>query len=74
MKQNIPESVLNELLSDSGHILEQIKSDAGLMNQWKIYQRKYDFAMDYNWEDMVKNVEQLLKILPDSRKYTTIKV
>lgn len=25
------------LLSASGHILEQIKSDAGLMNQWKTY-------------------------------------
>ncbi len=50
-----------ELLSDSGHILEQIKSDAGLMEQWKIYQQKFDYAMNYNWEDIVKNVEQLFE-------------
>ncbi len=50
-----------ELLSDSKHILEQIKSDAGLMEQWKIYQRKYDYAVNYNWEDIVKNVEQLFE-------------
>ncbi len=52
-----------ELLSDSGHILEQIKSDAGLMEQWKMYQRKYDYAMNYNWEDIVKNVERLFEKL-----------
>ncbi len=52
-----------ELLSDSVHILEQIKSDAGLMDQWKIYQRKYDYAENYNWEDIVKNVEQLFEKL-----------
>ena len=48
-----------ELLSDSKHILEQIKSDAGLMEQWGIYQHKYDYAADYAWVDVVKNVEQL---------------
>ena len=46
-----------ELLSAPKHILEQIKSDAGLMKQWGIYQRKYDYAADYNWEDIVKNIE-----------------
>lgn len=50
-----------ELLSQSEHILEQIKSDAGLMEQWKIYQRKYDYAENYNWEDIIKNVEQLFE-------------
>lgn len=48
-----------ELLSNSEHILEQIKADAGLMKQWEIYQRKYDYAEDYIWEDIVKNVSQL---------------
>ena len=50
-----------ELLSAPKHILEQIKSDAGLMEQWGIYQRKYDYATDYHWEDIVKNVEQLFE-------------
>ncbi len=48
-----------ELLADPKHILEQIKSDSGLMEQWGIYQRKYDYAVDYQWEDVVKNIEQL---------------
>ncbi|MBD5532765.1 MAG: nucleotidyl transferase AbiEii/AbiGii toxin family protein [Lachnospiraceae bacterium] len=52
-----------ELLSAPKHILEQIKSDAGLMEQWGIYQRKYDYAADYNWEDIVKNIEQLFEKL-----------
>ncbi len=50
-----------ELLSNSGYILEQIKSDVGLMEQWKIYQRKYDYAENYEWEDIVKNVKQLFE-------------
>ena len=52
-----------ELLSGSKHILEQIKSDAGLMEQWGIYQHKYDYAADYAWVDVVKNVEQLFEKL-----------
>ena len=50
-----------ELLSTPKHILEQIRSDTGLMEQWRIYQRKYDYAADYHWEDIVKNVEQLFE-------------
>lgn len=49
------------LLSDSKHILKQIKFDAGLIEQWRIYQRKYDYAADYYWEDVVKNIEQLFE-------------
>ena len=52
-----------ELLSAPKHILEQIKSDAGLMEQWGIYQRKYDYAADYYWEDIVRNIEQLFESL-----------
>ena len=52
-----------ELLSGSKHILEQIKSDAGLMEQWGIYQHKYDYAADYAWVDIVKNVERLFEKL-----------
>ena len=52
-----------ELLSGSKHILEQIKSDAGLMEQWGIYQHKYDYAADYAWVNVVKNVERLFEKL-----------
>ncbi len=31
------------------------------MEQWKIYQRKYDYAENYEWEDIVKNVKQLFE-------------
>lgn len=50
-----------ELASDLKHILKQIKFDAGLAEQWEIYQRKYDYAIDYNWEDIVENIEQLFE-------------
>lgn len=50
-----------ELASELKHILKQIKFDAGLAEQWEIYQRKYDYAIDYNWEDIVENIEQLFE-------------
>lgn len=50
-----------ELLSDAKHILDLIRSDAGLMEQWRIYQCKYDYAAAYQWEDIVKNVERLFE-------------
>lgn len=46
-----------ELMADWEHIIRQIKDDAGLMKQWERYQRKYDYAADYDWEDIVGNVE-----------------
>lgn len=48
-----------ELLSAQEHIVKQIKSDTGLMEQWQIYQRKYDYAAVYHWEDIVTNIERL---------------
>lgn len=51
------------LLSDSKNILEQIKFDAILIKQWEIYQQKYDYASNYNWNDIIKNIEQLFEKL-----------
>lgn len=48
-----------ELLSDPEYVLNQIKTDTKLMEQWRIYQRKYDYAADYNWEDIINNIENL---------------
>ena len=52
-----------ELLSTPKYILEQIKADVGLMEQWGIYRRKYDYAAGYDWEDIVNNIEQLFEML-----------
>lgn len=52
-----------EILSDPKHVLEQIKSDSELMKQWRIYQRKHDYAADYDWGDIVKNIGQLFEKL-----------
>lgn len=52
-----------ESLADSAHILEQIKYDVGLRGQWKIYQRKYEYAADYKWDDIIRNIEQFFENL-----------
>lgn len=31
------------------------------MKQWERYQRKYDYATDYGWEDIAANVEKLFE-------------
>ena len=49
----------HELMADWEHILKQIREDVGLMGQWERYQRKYDYAADYGWEDIVGNIEKL---------------
>ena len=49
----------HEFMADWEHILRQIRDDAGLMEQWEQYQRKYDYATDYDWEDVIANVEKL---------------
>ena len=49
----------HEFMTDWEHILRQIRDDAGLMEQWERYQWKYDYAADYDWEDVIANVEKL---------------
>ena len=31
------------------------------MKQWEQYQRKYDYASHYDWEDIVGNIEKLFE-------------
>ena len=50
-----------ELMADREHILRQIRDDAGLRDQWERYRRKYDYAADYGWEDIVANIERLFE-------------
>ena len=33
----------------------KIKSDAGLMEQWEVYQQKNNYAADYTWDNIVYN-------------------
>ena len=51
----------HELMAGWDHILRQIKEDGGLMKQWEQYQRKYDYAAHYDWEDIVGNIEKLFE-------------
>ena len=39
------------------------------MKQWRIYRRKYDYAADYHWEDIVKRIEQLFKMVKGFRDF-----
>lgn len=48
-----------DLVMDAANILKQIKADNGLAEQWNIYQRKYEYAVDYDWENVMENIELL---------------
>lgn len=50
-----------DLVMDVANILKQIKFDDGLAEQWKIYQRKYEYAVDYAWENVMNTIEFLFE-------------
>jgi len=47
------------ILSEADKILEQIHHDGGMKKLWENYQRKYEYARDYGWEDVINIVHTL---------------
>ena len=43
----------------SDEILEQIKADKNMQELWEKYQRKYEYARDYSWIDVMSTVIEL---------------
>ncbi|MCL2079657.1 MAG: nucleotidyl transferase AbiEii/AbiGii toxin family protein [Oscillospiraceae bacterium] len=51
------------LLQDSDLILKEISESKALVDLWQNYQRKFDYAKDIVWDDVMESVRGLLKIL-----------
>ena len=51
------------LLSDSDLILKEIDESTTLINLWKSYQRKFEYATDVSWGDVIKSARSLVEIL-----------
>ncbi|MBU9747053.1 nucleotidyl transferase AbiEii/AbiGii toxin family protein [Lachnospiraceae bacterium ASD3451] len=51
------------LLSDADLIVKEIEESARLTDLWKSYQRKFDYASDVLWEDVMEAVKRLVDIV-----------
>ena len=51
------------LLSDAHLILKEVAESALLIDRWKNYQRKFDYAADVLWADVMKSVRCLIEIV-----------
>ena len=51
------------LKKEGFRILNIVKEDVQLHNLWKSYQRKYQYAIDISYEDVMESIEVLLKLL-----------
>lgn len=51
------------LLSDADLIVKEIEESARLTDLWKSYQRKFDYAADVLWEDVMEAVKRLVDIV-----------
>ena len=45
------------LIPNKDLVLSQIHSDSGMKALWESYQRKYSYAKDYAWIDVMKKLE-----------------
>ena len=45
------------LIPNKDYVLSQIRSDSGMKALWESYQRKYSYAKDYAWIDVMKKLE-----------------
>lgn len=53
------------LKKEGFRILNIVKEDTQLHNLWKSYQRKYQYAIDISYEDVMESIEVLLKLMDD---------
>ena len=52
-----------EAVSNIDLILGEIQSSLGMVILWKSYQRKFDYAADVSWDDVMQSVKELCKIV-----------
>ncbi|MCL2024826.1 MAG: nucleotidyl transferase AbiEii/AbiGii toxin family protein [Coriobacteriia bacterium] len=45
--------------ADADTILDELAADIGLMNLWAAYQRKFDYAANVSWNDVMRTVKEL---------------
>lgn len=48
------------LLENVESIINDVESSENMTNMWRIYQKKYKYASDYNWDVVVNSVRKLL--------------
>lgn len=51
------------LIPNKDYVLSQIRSDSGMKALWESYQRKYSYAKDYAWTDVMKNLDLMFNII-----------
>ena len=47
------------MLESVKEILLQIETDNGMQDLWSNYQRKYDYAKEYSWNDVIHTIKIL---------------
>lgn len=51
------------LIPNKDYVLSQIRSHSGMKALWESYQRKYSYAKDYAWTDVMKNLDFMFNII-----------
>ena len=51
------------LIPNKDYVLSQIRSDSGMKALWESYQRKYGYAKDYAWTDVMKKLDLMINII-----------
>ena len=52
-----------DLVHDGGNIITSVAGDNELSDKWRAYQEKYTYAMDISYENVIKSVEELYKLI-----------
>ena len=55
------------LLSDVDLIVREIAESTVMIDHWKNYQYKFDYATDILWDDVMESVKRLVDIIKENR-------
>lgn len=51
------------LLPDADLTLKEVSESAALIDLWRNYQRKFEYAADVPWDDVMESVKRLIEIV-----------
>lgn len=50
------------MLGDAESILDEVQTSQNMMSLWKSYQKKFDYATDIGWNEVMEAVRRLYRI------------
>lgn len=54
-------------MQDAAEVFDEVESDTGMQRLWQAYQKKFSYASEISWEEVMQSVRRLYRKLAPFR-------